>query len=211
MDTRGFVIKACAVTAFGLFSLQGHAATISVKIDGVNDCAGYFGDPDRNGFQGCRIAYDGEELSPVIAKIDVDDSGMIEGVQTNYTDYPSIDGSEFTVTYGMDTTSGDWAYNGTAPDPNVKYWTTKAGNGFTLFWNVADSELVGSGACVSDYFNLACLSAAQHVTSGSWSTGGPGLSHITFYNSGVVPVPAAVWLFGSGLLGLVGVARRKRK
>ncbi len=27
---------------------------------------------------------------------------------------------------------------------------------------------------------------------------------------GAVPVPAAVWLFGSGLLGLVGVARRKR-
>jgi hypothetical protein len=26
---------------------------------------------------------------------------------------------------------------------------------------------------------------------------------------GVIPVPAAVWLFGSGLLGLFGVARRK--
>jgi hypothetical protein len=26
----------------------------------------------------------------------------------------------------------------------------------------------------------------------------------------VVPVPAAVWLFGSGLLGLIGVAKRKR-
>ena len=26
----------------------------------------------------------------------------------------------------------------------------------------------------------------------------------------VIPVPAAVWLFGSGLLGLVGVARRKK-
>jgi hypothetical protein len=26
----------------------------------------------------------------------------------------------------------------------------------------------------------------------------------------VVPVPAAVWLFGSGLLGLVGMARRKK-
>jgi len=25
-----------------------------------------------------------------------------------------------------------------------------------------------------------------------------------------VPVPAAIWLFGSGLLGLVGIARRKR-
>ena len=29
-------------------------------------------------------------------------------------------------------------------------------------------------------------------------------------NPAVVPVPAAVWLFGSGLLGLVGVARRKK-
>lgn len=28
-------------------------------------------------------------------------------------------------------------------------------------------------------------------------------------NTSVVPVPAAAWLFGSGLLGLVGVARRK--
>ena len=26
----------------------------------------------------------------------------------------------------------------------------------------------------------------------------------------VVPVPAAVWLFGSGILGLIGVARRKK-
>lgn len=27
---------------------------------------------------------------------------------------------------------------------------------------------------------------------------------------GVVPIPAAAWLFGSGLLGLVGIARRKK-
>ncbi len=30
------------------------------------------------------------------------------------------------------------------------------------------------------------------------------------FNLSPVPVPAAVWLFGSGLLGLVGVARRKK-
>lgn len=34
-------------------------------------------------------------------------------------------------------------------------------------------------------------------------------SQITFGSASVVPVPAAVWLFGSGLLGLLGIARRK--
>lgn len=54
-----------------------------------------------------------------------------------------------------------------------------------------------------------------------------GLTSVTFQHSGtgtyqgafaldniqvsVVPVPAAVWLFGSGLLGLVGVARRNER
>ncbi|MFC1772396.1 VPLPA-CTERM sorting domain-containing protein [Pseudomonadota bacterium] len=36
------------------------------------------------------------------------------------------------------------------------------------------------------------------------------LTSVWVGNSAVVPVPAAVWLFGSGLLGLVGVARRKQ-
>jgi hypothetical protein len=47
--------------------------------------------------------------------------------------------------------------------------------------------------------------------SGTWDASvifdGKAVSHVDAY--GVVPVPAAVWLFGSGLLGLVGIARRK--
>ncbi|VAW79336.1 hypothetical protein MNBD_GAMMA15-1239 [hydrothermal vent metagenome] len=37
------------------------------------------------------------------------------------------------------------------------------------------------------------------VVQGNWSN-----------NTSPVPVPAAIWLFGSGLLGLVGVARRRK-
>jgi hypothetical protein len=46
--------------------------------------------------------------------------------------------------------------------------------------------------------------------SDSWNREGGrfNTSHISVY--GVVPVPAAVWLFGSGLIGLIGIARRKR-
>jgi len=32
---------------------------------------------------------------------------------------------------------------------------------------------------------------------------------LRFVGVNIVPVPAAVWLFGSGLLGLIGIARRK--
>jgi hypothetical protein len=33
---------------------------------------------------------------------------------------------------------------------------------------------------------------------------------LTISEASPVPVPAAAWLFGSGLIGLVGVARRKK-
>jgi hypothetical protein len=33
---------------------------------------------------------------------------------------------------------------------------------------------------------------------------------IVFANTAVIPVPAAIWLFGSGLIGLAGFARRKK-
>ena len=52
-------------------------------------------------------------------------------------------------------------------------------------------------------------------TGSGWVSSGGSLgqpnslqAHIT---ATVVPVPAAVWLFGSGLLGLIGIARRKAK
>ena len=42
--------------------------------------------------------------------------------------------------------------------------------------------------------------------------GGQQLTLAYIYKDGVgeVPVPAAVWLFGSGLIGLIGIARRKK-
>ena len=48
-----------------------------------------------------------------------------------------------------------------------------------------------------DFFGFSIESANGNVVS------------TDIINTQAVPVPAAVWLFGSGLLGLVGIARRK--
>jgi hypothetical protein len=53
------------------------------------------------------------------------------------------------------------------------------------------------------------IEGAFVVTSGNLAQAFTGDTILAKAGS-VVPVPAAVWLFGSGLLGLVGVARRKK-
>jgi hypothetical protein len=85
--------------------------------------------------------------------------------------------------------------------------------------NLAASDfLINTGVT---YLNpgLRGLEAGDHATitglrtiNVSWSASSPGdyIRVLTDFSPGaVVPVPAAVWLFGSGLLGLIGIARRK--
>lgn len=101
-----------------------------------------------------------------------------------------------------------------------------SGNSFTIYagnysYSNADDDLYNSGYPILEftgaplpdlnfsYFGATTFSSALgyfdaedgslNLVSGIW----------TDYNATVVPVPAAVWLFGSGLLGLVGIARRK--
>ena len=104
-------------------------------------------------------------------------------------------------------------------DANGVFAGTEAGGNFALGFNVFNSNVVnwenpidiwnvlgvGTGAApdntASVDFNVLVLAPA----------GGSGyFDSISANQVSAVPVPAAVWLFGSGLLGLVGVARRKK-
>jgi hypothetical protein len=61
---------------------------------------------------------------------------------------------------------------------------------------------VGGGATAPNEDNL------YH---GTKMIDGPFVGQAANFNLQTIPVPAAVWLLGSGLMGLVGVARRKKK
>ncbi len=204
------VLLSSMFMAASLVSGNAMSVTVSQYFDGVNDCAGYFGDS----FDACQIFImdDGQriELSPVIAKYDYNDDGSISGIETNDAVFPTVSGGEFTI----DVSGGSWAY---APDdlddPGVRFWSAKGGNGFNLFWEVDAAELEMGGACYGGTYTLECMSAAMIVDAGDFLTpDGKGLSHLVFYDSEnpqIVPLPASIWLMGAGLIGLAGVARRK--
>ena len=69
------------------------------------------------------------------------------------------------------------------------------------------------GSIASPMIGSATITQAQEadLLGGLWYIN----IHSTAYPGGgirgqVVPIPAAVWLFGSGLLGMIGIARRKK-
>lgn len=82
---------------------------------------------------------------------------------------------------------------------------------FSIYdWNNALLSSTGSGIDS----NLFSLGAGNYhaVVSGTASGTDGGKYSVSLYTEPQpVPVPAAVWLLGSGLIGLVGVARRKEQ
>lgn len=136
----------------------------------------------------------------------------------------TIDGSGF---IGVDGGGIDLAYDAAA----LQY------NGATLdaaFWNVSaitGTESTGFVATIygatffsgTTTFTLATLSFTalavgtslldiSHATTGTWSDAGSTIVP-TFTDGSItvsaIPLPAAFWLLGAGLIGLVGVARRR--
>ena len=73
-----------------------------------------------------------------------------------------------------------------------------------------NAQFSGANLVDADLANVAANPSGFYVNlHNSVFPGGAVRGQICDPYRTVVPVPAAVWLFGSGLLGLIGVARRK--
>jgi hypothetical protein len=90
------------------------------------------------------------------------------------------------------------------------------GDIFGLFFD--SKQLVVPGGYVqgtalsgtSTYNGLTFAALGMNVGSYTWSWGSGNTADSLTLNVGAVPVPAAVWLFGTALVGLVGFSKRKK-
>lgn len=130
-----------------------------------------------------------DEVEAVLG-ITIDES-LIIGSKSNSIDDPITDWGQDEYDLGMleitatTDTSGTWTLTG---DIEPLFFVEKYNGSYDIYTYM--------GVDTSPF-------------SDSWfRQDGKTTSHISVY--GAVPVPAAVWLFGSGLLGLVGISRRKK-
>jgi secreted trypsin-like serine protease len=104
-----------------------------------------------------------------------------------------------------------WSTTGGAPgDSGGAMWLDYGGGEVVAGINsfiFDESDLVnppGTPNWDDGYWTVATSTAYYE----DWIT---GIVPTAMFGSAVVPVPAAVWLFGSGLIGLIGVAARKKR
>lgn len=109
-----------------------------------------------------------------------------------------------------------WTASGVSFTDNGSSYGGGGAQNMTFAWSAnptipvtSDWDVMATGNAISDTATVTVNSATILATSSAFPGFHPGFSGDLTKVSGV-PVPAAVWLMGSGLLGLVGVARRRR-
>ena len=115
-------------------------------------------------------------------------------------------------------------FGGTGMHQTTSAVTATAGGavnmaGWNVAWNgIASIPLVQQSASIA-CSTSTCSESSNYTIDGAFHVNGAGFTTVAYtvhleghITDGVsaVPVPAAVWLFGSGLLGLAGVARRRK-
>ena len=95
-------------------------------------------------------------------------------------------------------------------DPGTSYFVTGDSEAYGLFSNIETSDYwslsstLGSDSFIFSMSNGATRGSPTYQANFAWAVHDGNIAGV------VVPIPAAFWLFGSGLLGLIEIARRNK-
>lgn len=208
MSMKKFTLAIVSTVAMTWLPVTAEAATTGL------DFAGGCPQADNNVTSLCQQGSGSGALSG--KNPDVDNVAAILGVDVSLvTQVGKIDDSAPTNAAfsigGLDATFGTWG----VVDTSITHLAFKSDGYFILGerqsgvtsgdWDNSDWVLT-----LVDCPDTICVGGTREYTWADFTTNGgayANLSNVTAFS--VVPVPAALWLFGSGLLGLVAVSRRK--
>lgn len=207
-----FKVKGLGLVLAGVCSMQVSAATDSYFLNLSNDL------PDGVNYAKVSIS----DSTTTVGDIDF----MVEVISSAF----SVSGTNF----GMQTFSFNYDTNLTVSNTNIvnldpSSWgisqDVNAGGGFGKFefqlagtgssrTTLLEFSLTGvSGDSLSSYAIGSTLSPssgeffAAHIAGFDTTN---GVTSAQFAGSTEVPIPAAAWLFGSALIGLAGIARKRK-
>ena len=135
---------------------------------------------------------------------DANDDGIFGGGGSTFATAPMF--------WGSSTEAGDAAIAILNALGSVDWTTTSMSDGFVIPYNVYQGDGLTPGSdSISNTYDVYTALEDDERAWGSTLTDTTVWSNrpIASFSVTTVPIPAAVWLFGSGLLGLIGVARRK--
>lgn len=203
---------------FGLMSINRVASAAVLTFDDIAiDKSGFpsYVTPIANGYGGLNWN-NFEASAPVLTYNNGYVHGIVSGDQVAFNNYGNL----------AAVSSSQFDFNGT-------YLTAAWRNGLhvTVSGSLDGTLLYSQTITVDTYgptwfaFNYVGIDSLSFTSFGGTNAGligadgsggtviGDGtqfaMDNFTFTQAAPVPVPAAAWLFGSGLVGLIGVARRK--
>ena len=206
--SAGAVTLVCSLSANAAFVVSGGSATQALPV------------PD-NDFNS-NLTGEGFNQMTTGAQLSVDMDGSVtfyyiaaESGYTNSFNYGS--GSSISITENNDSFDWDGWYSFSidvnAGDILDFRFTSATASALTPVDNYSDTNLQGLGIMTSTTtpdLVLAYNDNYQLIGPGMDADYDDMLVRAEFIPA-AVPLPAAVWLFGSGLLGLIGMARRRKQ
>lgn len=175
--------------------------------------------PARNDYRGFALVVTGQ-------------GGSTQGTQqlNVYSNYPSPDQGSLYVdaltlqqqTIGIDDLGSIWSFSFDAKQGDIagtssaSAWIRVIDGGTTLGENRLDTTSLGFdwgsyalSLNIDPTWNGKILEFGVNSAATGYTMSGVYYDNLSLSGTPAVPVPAAAWLFGSGLLGLIGVARRR--
>jgi len=118
-------------------------------------------------------------------------------------DFEFISNADFPITGDTQTRAFIQVFDA-SPTPNLLYDTNLDTRALAQPDSWTDGEL---SVALDPNWTEGFLSVGFYNLTGNYDGSGMFYDNVNF---SIVPVPAAIWLFGSGLIGLIGIARRKK-